>query len=218
MATSNSAAEPQSGQSTPDTSMVVRDAQPPLPDAIRDRLCPVVFELFTEKDFHQVNLREIYQRSGVSPSTIYRYFDTKEELVFSLLTEKIQEIAEIIREQTRGIESSRELMRRIFWLTLDYYDRNPGVAVTAFITIPLRSWMRSGAYTRHNASRIIYDLREYGVARGEIDPAVSAADIADQYFMYCYRQIHKWYFRGMKRKLVDELDQFFPLVWKTIAK
>ena len=189
-----------------------------LPDAIRERLAPAVFELFTEKDFHQVNLREIYQRSGVSPSTIYRYFDTKEDLVFSLLDLKIREISEMVEAQTRGLESAREMLRRVFWLTLDYYDRNPGVAVTAFITIPLRSWMRSPTYAQRDGSHILRKIRDHGVARGEIAPEVKASDLADLYFMYCYRQIHKWYFRGMRRKLVDELDRFFPLVWKTIAK
>lgn len=196
-----------------------KDAGPsPMPDSLKSRLYPVVFELFAENDFHQVNLREIYKRSGVSPSTIYRYFDTKEELVFTALSERINEIALAVSEQTRGIDSPRELMRRIFWLTLDYYDRNPGVAVTAFITIPLRSWMQSGAYARQDAGKIIGDFHAYASAKGVLDPDISAAEITDQYFMYCYRQIHKWYFRGMKGKLVDELDRFFPLMWKTISK
>lgn len=191
-----------------------------LPRALADRLIPVVLDLFSAQDFHQVNVRDIYKESGVSPSTIYRYFDTKEDLVFSILCEKMQEIAVDVRREIEGVEGAREMMRRVFWVTLDYYDRNPGVAVTAFITIPMRSWMRSRYYTEtaRDVNSVILDIHRQGIAQGEIDPVIRPLDMSDQYFMNCFRQIHKWHFHGMERSLTSELDSFFPLVWKVISR
>ncbi|HDP80169.1 MAG TPA: TetR/AcrR family transcriptional regulator [Spirochaetes bacterium] len=191
--------------------------KPALPDKLKRRLYPAVLELFADNDFHQVSLREIYQKSGISPSTIYRYFASKEELLFAILDEKIGEIGVLVSSHIQGIESTREIFRKIFWVTMDYYDRNIGVAVTAFITVPMRTWMKEKSFVRGDAASILAEVVERGFARGELDPRLDRDQILDQYYMYCYRQIHLWYFRGMTTKLVDSIPGFFDLLWKTIS-
>lgn len=187
------------------------------PEKLKQRLYPVVLGLFAENDFHQVNIREIYKKSGISPSTIYRYFPSKEDLLFAILDEKIGEIGALVREHIKGIESAREVLRKIFWVTMDYYDRNPGVAVTAFITVPMRAWMKERSYRREDASAILAEVVRRARERGEIDPSLRTAQILDQYYMHCYRQIHLWYFNGMTTKLVDRIPTFFDTLWKTLS-
>ena len=96
-----------------------------LPQKLADRLYPAVLDLFSQKDFHQVTLRDICRLSGISPSTIYQYYSSKENLVFSILDVKISEIGPLIQEHILGLESTKEIFRKIFWVTMDYYDRNP---------------------------------------------------------------------------------------------
>jgi len=194
-----------------------KTAGPSLPEKLKERLYPAVLELFSDNDFHRVNMREIYSRSGISPSTIYRYFSSKEELLFTILDEKISEIAELVRIHIQGIESTREILRKIFWVTLDYYDRNPGVAITAFITTPLRTWMREKSYVQKDTMDILSRIYSAAIERGDIDPEIRVSDCLDQYYMHCYRQIHLWYYHGMKWKLVETLPRFFPILWKTIS-
>ncbi len=189
----------------------------PLPDKLKQRLYPAVLELFSKNDFHQVNIREIYKKSGISPSTIYRYFSSKEDLLFSILDEKIGEIAVLVREHIQGLESAREILRKVFWVTMDYYDRNPGVAVTAFITVPMRAWMKVRSYRRDDASTILVEVVKKARERGEIDPSLRTSQIMDQYYMHCYRQIHLWYFNGMTTRLVDRIPVFFDVLWKTLS-
>jgi AcrR family transcriptional regulator len=73
-----------------------------LPEKLKHRLYPAVLELFADNDFHRVNIREIYRKSGISPSTIYRYFPSKEDLLFAILDEKIGEIGVLVREHIRA--------------------------------------------------------------------------------------------------------------------
>ena len=113
-----------------------------IPAKIKERLYPVVLDLFSERDFHQTNLRDISRISGISTGTIYKYFPSKEALLFSILDENITALGALIRDQIRGMEDTKEIFRRIFWVTMDFYDRHPGVAVTSFITVPMRTWMK----------------------------------------------------------------------------
>lgn len=194
-----------------------RKTHSPLPDKLKQRLYPTVLEFFAVNDFHHVSIREIYRKSGISPSSIYRYHPSKEDLLFSTLDEKISEIGILVREHIKGIESTKEILRKIFWVTMDYYDRNPGVAVTAFITVPMRTWMKEPSYRRDDAQAIIQEVVQLARKRGDIDPSIRTSQILDLYYMHCYRQIHLWYFNGMTTKLVDRIPAFFDILWKTLA-
>lgn len=189
----------------------------PMPDKLKERLYPAVLDLFSQKDFHQVQIREICKRSGLSPSTIYRYFTSKEELLFTLLDENISEIVSLVQDHLQGLESTREIFRKIFWVSMDYYDRHPGVAITAFITVPMRTWMKESSYTKNDFLVVAKDLIRRGYQRKEIDRRIQPEQIRDLYYMYCHRQIQLWYYHGMKWKLVETIPRFFGLFWKTIA-
>lgn len=47
----------------------------------RERLTQAAFDLFTERGFDDVTVEEIAERAEVSKSTLFRYFDTKEDLL-----------------------------------------------------------------------------------------------------------------------------------------
>ena len=187
-----------------------------VPDKVKARLYPVALELFSSQDFHKINMREISRRSGLSTSTLYRYYPSKEEMVFAILDEKISEIGPRLRHHLAGMESVREMTRKSFWVTFDFYDHNPGVAITAFVTVPMRTWMQTATYRNETTHHLIAEIVRKGKDQGEIDPDVTVTQAADLYYMYCYRQIHRWYFHGCQWHLVDTIPRFFDLFWKAL--
>ena len=202
---------------TTDSRIPTLEKKDPLPEKLKNRLYPVVLDLFSRKDFHQVNMREICKLSGLSPSTVYKYFPSKEALLFTIMDQKISEIGVIMKRHIEGLESTREIFRKVFWVTMDYYDKNPGVAITAFITVPMRSWMRESSFVRTDASEIIAKITKYGHDRKEIDPALSPSQIMSLYYMFCHRQIQLWHFHGKKWTLVETVPRFFSLFWKAVS-
>jgi len=188
-----------------------------IPSKLKERLYPAVLDLFSQKDFHQVQIREICKRSGLSPSTIYKYYTSKEALLFAILDEKIREIVSLSNVHLQGLESTKEIFRKIFWVSMDFYDRNPGVAITSFITVPMRTWMNSSSYGKNDFLGVAAEFIHQGRERKEIDPDVDPKQIRDLYYMYCHRQIQLWYYHGMKWKLVDTIPRFFGLFWKTVS-
>lgn len=187
-----------------------------IPDKIRQRLYGKVLELFSGKDFHQVNIREISRSTGLSSSTLYRYFPSKEAIIFTILEEKMSEIGIAVKSHLQGLESTREILRKCLWLTLDFYDRNPGVAITAFITVPMRTWMQTGTYNNKDATQMIADIIAAGQKKGELDPELTVSQAVDLYYMFHSRQILRWYYNGCSWKLSDTLPGFFDLFWKAV--
>lgn len=190
------------------------EKKPQMPVKLKDRLYPVVLELFSERDFHQVNLRDISAISGISSGTIYKYFSSKEELLFTILEENISRIGIIVKEHISGMEDTKEIFRKVFRVTMDFYDRNPGVAVTAFITVPMRAWMKEQSYRRDQETAFMEQVLAKARERGDIDASVTSRNISDLYYMFCYRHIHSWYYHGMKWNLSDNISRFFDLFWK----
>jgi len=183
---------------------------------LQARLYPAVLEICSNNDFHQVNIREISKISGVSSGTIYKYFSSKEDLVFSILNHEIEKLADLVQLHISGMRDVKEIMRKVFWCTMNFYDDNPGVAITAFITVPMRNWMKEGHYMRSAEVQALDLIMDEARAQGQIDNLVSNRQVMDLYYMHCYRHIHQWYFYGMEHKLSETLDNFFELFWKAL--
>ncbi len=188
-----------------------------IPSKLKKRLYPVVLEFFSRNDFHQVNIRKISAAASVSTGTIYKYFPSKEALILRILEEKIEELKNRMERHFQGIESTREKFRKAFWVLMDAYDDLPGLAVTFFITVPTRTWMQRGTFMRYDIHNAFVRVIKEGRSRGEIDPLLSDSRITSLFFMHCYREIQVWYFHGMEWKLVDTIDKFFPVFWKTVS-
>ncbi len=152
----------------------------------------------------------------MSTRTIYKYFDSKEDLLFSIIDERLVELAGLMRIHIGGLKSTSEIFRKLFWVTMDFFDRNPDLAVTAFITVPLKSFMESGVYRRESELDIISEVVTLAKQKRGVDPDIADYYFTDFYFMICHRHIHNWYFNGMKWSLADEVDHFFDFFWRVV--
>ncbi|MCP4136385.1 MAG: TetR/AcrR family transcriptional regulator [bacterium] len=186
------------------------------PEKIKKRLYPVVLQLFSEKDFHEVNIRDISGESGLSTATIYKYYSSKEDLLFSIIDEKLMELGSLMRLHIAGLESSREIFRKLFWVTMDFFDRNPQLAIAAFITVPLKKFMESKSYRREQEVDILNEVVEKAKLLESVSSDIQNRYFSDLYFMITHRHIHNWYFHGMKWKLSDTITDFFDYFWKMV--
>jgi AcrR family transcriptional regulator len=81
----------------------------------RARIQEVALELFTEQGYEGTSLREIAERLGVTKAALYYHFKTKEDIVASLVQDRIAAIHALIewgQGQPRTIRTRRELIQR----------------------------------------------------------------------------------------------------------
>jgi len=186
-------------------------------DKIERKLYPVVLEFFCGNDFHRIKLKDISTISGVSTATIYKYFNSKEALIFSILEYHMQLMIKEMKSHLQGIESTREKWRKLFWVIFNHYDNTPGLAVTFFITVPTGTWMQEPAWPRRDMQGIFLPIIREGKERGEIDNSLTETQIVGQFFMHLGRAVQLWYYHKMKWPLVDSINRFFPVFWKTVS-
>lgn len=192
--------------------------KPEIPEKIKNKIIPVILNLFSNNDFQQVKMRTIIKESGLSSGTIYKYFSSKEDIVFYTLQQKIEGIHHKIMRSVQGLRNEKEIVRKIFWETFDYYDKNPQLAVVAFITVPVRTWMQQESYRRTSIKITLAELLNNVKEFGSLDDRIDTRLFQDIYHMICYRYIHTWYYFGMKWKLVDAVYNDFDVFWKMLEK
>lgn len=81
----------------------------------RARIQQVALELFTEQGYEATSLREIAERLGVTKAALYYHFKTKEDIVSSLVQDRIDALEELIAwaaSQPQGPTLRREFIRR----------------------------------------------------------------------------------------------------------
>ncbi|HUN53701.1 MAG TPA: TetR/AcrR family transcriptional regulator [Smithella sp.] len=188
-----------------------------MPEKLKERLYPVVLRQFSMKDFHAVNIRDISKESGISSGTIYKYYFSKEDLLFSIIDEKLRNLASLLRMHIAGIEDIREMFRKLFWVTMNFFDENPDLAITEFITVPLKSFMASKSYKRESEIDILNEIVEKAKKKGAVISDIENNYFVDLYMMITQRQIQNWYVHGMKWKLADTINNFFDFFWKVVA-
>ena len=93
-------------------------------EAVKGRLERAVLEVFSNEDFHRANMRTIAQKAGVGLATIYRHFESKEDLLFFFVDEWLSGFFERMVDHLQGIAGAKERLRKIFWLHLDYFEKN----------------------------------------------------------------------------------------------
>jgi len=67
----------------------------------RQRIQEVALELFTEQGYEATSLREISERLGVTKAALYYHFKTKDDIVASLMEDRVSEMEQLL-EWARG--------------------------------------------------------------------------------------------------------------------
>lgn len=104
-----------------------------------DALLRAAIEIFREKEYGEVTVREIAARAGSYPSTFYRYFKTKEqlheEILDSYLSKYLEAWASIYPLFSEGIEDydgALKAMETALKKIFEFYRDNRDIASVVF--------------------------------------------------------------------------------------
>jgi AcrR family transcriptional regulator len=85
------------------------------PSDTRSRIQAIALELFIEQGYEATSLREIAERLGVTKAALYYHFKTKEDIVASLVQDRIEALKELLdwaEAQPPGPQLRQEVIRR----------------------------------------------------------------------------------------------------------
>ena len=78
---------------------------------MKDKIKSVSIELFFKKGYFATSMSEIARWSGIQKSSIYYYYPSKEELLFSILETTMNDLTAYLRKNLSNIQNIEEKMR-----------------------------------------------------------------------------------------------------------
>jgi AcrR family transcriptional regulator len=199
------------------TQPIKKTLLPPLRPEVQARLEHAVLDIFSNADFHKANIRDVAKRAGVSFSTIYKHYGSKEQLVFAFVDVWLGKLTDRIVDHLQGIENLKEKLRKVLWLQLDYYERNPHLGRILFMTLPMATWMADETFRQKKMIGLYLDVLKKGQAEGILNPNVRAGILLDFMLGLVQRSFAMWVQRGQTGSLAAEANVLFDMVWRGIT-
>lgn len=184
----------------------------------RARIEAAVLDIFSEREFHRVGLIEVARGAGVSLQTIYKYYGSKEALLFSSLDAWLAKLALRMVDHLQGIEDYKEKLRKTFWVVLDFFEKNPKVAQLIMSSVYVNTWRKQETY--HNPvlfgtfMKVLGEGRTRGILNDEVDEKI----LLDYIFGVLGRLVQMYVQRGNSQPLTAQANVLFEMLWRAIAK
>ncbi|MDQ5926691.1 MAG: hypothetical protein RJA63_3364 [Pseudomonadota bacterium] len=181
------------------------------------RIEDAVLNLFSQRDFHEVSLMDVARTARVSLQTIYKYFGSKEVLVYAMLDVMLGRLAERMLDHLQGIDDVRERLRKTCWVTLDYMDKHPAVILLLFTAVPVSRHSQIAIYESPELMGAFRGVLKDGQARGVLNHRVSSKILLDVFMGIIGRVILMHVVRGERRPLIEQFDELFCIVWRAMS-
>lgn len=184
----------------------------------RRRIEAAVLQLFSQQEFHRVKLIEIATVAQVSLQTIYKYYGSKETLLFTSLDSWLGDLARRMIDHLQGIENYKDRLRKVFWLMLEYFEKNPQVAQIIMSSVYLNTWRRDDTFRQPELMSLFLKVLGEGRAQGVFKDEVDEKDLLDFFLGVATRKITMWLVRGRNEPLAKKAPLLFEMLWQAIAR
>ena len=128
--------------------------------------------VFAQKGFYDATMADVAREAGVSEATIYEYFPSKEELLFSIPVSKTLLGKEMLEQHLKYIRGAAARLRSIIYHYLSFYQDHPDYAAVIMLILKQnRRFLETEAYqTVRDGYRLITRVIKEGIESGEFKP------------------------------------------------
>lgn len=171
------------------------------------KIMAVTRTMLNEKGYDNIVTAEVAERCGISEATIYKYFDSKRDLLIQVAMQYFEELLREVQPSLAG-RSALEALRTVVWRSLSVVRREP--AMTRFVLLDLRPdpayrAMPIFELNRRFTAQVTEVLQE-GMRNGELRNDVPVRLLRDMIFGCIEHQT--WAFlRGEGDFSVDEVTE-----------
>lgn len=176
--------------------------------------------VFGQKGFEDATVAAICAEAGISEPTLYEYFGSKEDVLFSISELYTRRELERLTELEHFIKDPRERVRAIIQAYLEFYENNPLYTSVALLTLKgNRRYVASPAYqsVREAAHRLIEVIRDgarRGAFRDDIDPYL----VRNMVLGFIEHLTIQWLLVGRPKRIAEHTDTVFQMAMRAMEK
>jgi TetR/AcrR family transcriptional regulator len=191
--------------------------------AHRGEILRAAEKVFAAKGFFQTTMSEIAQEAEFGTGTLYKYFKSKEDLYFTLIDEKTEEINQLVRVELLRKTSAVERIKKVLILELEFIERNRD-----FFRIYTSEGSRFEWSIKDDCGKKIHDkmvdyihllaqVLKQGIKAGELKP-LDPLDLAHAYEGIVHSFIFEWLISPEPYPLVSKAEKVLEIFLRGTEK
>jgi AcrR family transcriptional regulator len=122
--------------------------------------------LFVEKGVTATTIKDIAGTAGIAEGTIYRHYDSKQELAWELFAKNMAELAEELERCQQKQKTLKDKMAAIVNLCCSFFDANP--VLFSYLLLDHHGHVRKMTPEMPSPVRVLKNVIAGGMAAGEI--------------------------------------------------
>ena len=179
----------------------------------REAIRQVIIELFADALFHDVGLREICARAGVTPRTVYKHFGNKHDLLLAAIAPDLERLSALIQAAAAGGGSPEERVKATLNAYTRFYLDNLPVARIVFLNIPSAYFVASPAFVQERQLAAIRGLIAEARAAGKARDDAPLDDQIDACAAIAMRAMHRALTTGAN---VADAPSLAERIWRVV--
>jgi TetR/AcrR family fatty acid metabolism transcriptional regulator len=146
----------------------------------RDRILKAAVKVFARSGFHATRVSEVAKAAGVADGTIYLYFKSKEELLFSLFEDRVNRLLRFMREELPKKADAATKLRAVIDMQLGLLEGERDLAEVITVILRQSTKLMKEYAAPHfieyldAIAKIVAEGQAVGTFRTDISPHVAA--------------------------------------------
>jgi TetR/AcrR family fatty acid metabolism transcriptional regulator len=180
----------------------------------KEQILKAAERVFAKKGFQQATISEIAREANVSDATIYEYFPTKEELLFSIPFETTRKGKKDLLLHLSLIRGAANKLRALIYWYLHFFEHHPDYgSVVLLILKSNREFLKTDTYqVVREWARLFVDIVKEGIESGEFKSDIDPYLVRSVILGTIEHSVISWLLLGRPKDLLALVDPLTDLV------
>jgi len=185
----------------------------------------IALDLFAEKGLESTSISEVAKQAGIGKGTVYEYFESKEELIFSAFMAWIdQMMGPELEELLLSIEDPEERLHKLVQGMMEAFISDERVVKITLLMFQMmlkdESLLQNGQFYRifRGIRKILTDILLEGIAQGKFRPEIArdAEKITINLFAYLDGIAFHYFLNKNEIDLMEQVDFYLDRLFEYI--
>lgn len=184
---------------------------------VRLRIETAAVQVFADSEFHQVTLQQVASAARCSLQTLYRYYGSKEALLNACVHHGLEQLAERMLDHLAGIDTFRDRLSKVFWVVLDFFDRNPQMGRMMINSVYPGRWGNDATLAQQRLTELFLSVLRDGQQQGILNNRVETPTLLDFFYGVLLRISQMHLLRGRPGRMADQHGVLFDMLWRALS-
>ena len=180
----------------------------------KELIARTALHLFVEKGIAETTVRDIAAAAGLAEGTLYRHFESKEELAWELFHTNYTAFAQELDRLQREYETLQEKLTAMIRQFCTFFDRDP--VLFSYLLLAQHSQLKKVPPEMATAVTVLQKVLAQGMARWEVPEMEVEVAAAMVLGLVLQVAVFKAYSR-ITQNLSDLADSLAAAAWRVLA-